>query len=47
LLLNDSVVHQHNAVRQAKGLYLVVRDEQNGDVESPLEELDLDPYLLA
>ena len=47
LLLDDSVVHQRNAVRQAQGLYLVVRNEQYRDVEPPLEELDLDPHLLA
>src|SRR5499425_328116 len=46
-LLDASAVHQRDAIGEAERLDLIVSDEEHGDAEATLEELDLRAHLLA
>ena len=47
LLLHHPGIYQGDTVRQAERFHLVVGDEQDGDVEPLLQQLDLEAHLLA
>ena len=46
-LLDAPALHHRDAVGEAQRLDLVVGDEEHGDAEPALEQLHLDPHLLA
>src|SRR5262249_20738164 len=46
-LLDDPLAQDRDAIRQAERLDLIVRDEEDREIEALLEQLDLDAHLFA